>query len=71
MSEYISKDDAQVIINVLDKLTYTLQNAVVYISIKDRLQKYIDNPDSTQIKITGKNTAEVVEPAVIEPEIVK
>lgn len=45
MAEYISKDDAQVLIDLIQSDMYSINNAKVYISIMDRLQKYIKDPD--------------------------
>lgn len=49
--EYISKDDAKLLIETLDAKTYTLTDAKKYISIKDRLKAYIADPDSLQKEI--------------------
>jgi hypothetical protein len=51
MSEYISKDDAKVLIDMLDSKQYSLKDAKDMLSIKERLQKYIDNPKSTQLEV--------------------
>lgn len=53
--EYISKDDAAILIAVLNKLTYNLKDAKVYLGITDRLQAYIDDPDSKQIRKADVN----------------
>jgi len=47
--EYISKDDAQKLINLIDKQTYSIVDARVYIAIRDRLTKYINAPDSMYV----------------------
>jgi hypothetical protein len=48
--EYISKDDAKLLIDLLNSKEYSLTNAKVYLSIKDRLQKYIDTPESISVQ---------------------
>jgi len=45
MSEYISKDDAKVLINLIKKYQYTIDEAKIYVSIIDRLNLYIKAPD--------------------------
>jgi len=51
MSEYISKDDAKVLIDMLDSKQYSLKDAKDILSIKERLQLYIDNPKSDQLEV--------------------
>ena len=51
MAEYISKDDAKLIIDVLDSKAYSLSDAKKYISIKDRLKAYMNDSDSVQREI--------------------
>lgn len=48
--EYISKDDAKALISLLNDKTYTLKEAKNYLTIKERLQMYMDDPDSVMVK---------------------
>ncbi len=50
MSEFITKDDAKALIKLIEKYQYTVQEARVYISIMDRLNKYIVAPDKEDKK---------------------
>ena len=70
MAEYISKDDAILLMSLLDEKTYSLTDAKIILSLRDRLKTYIDNPEGEQIKMVGKNTAVLVveEPKEIEKE---
>lgn len=43
--EYISKDDAKLLIDVLNGQTYTLADAAKYIEIIRRLQSYAQSVD--------------------------
>jgi hypothetical protein len=49
MAEYITKDDAQILVNLLDEKQYSLDEAKKFISIKERLQKYINDPDALTV----------------------
>ena len=70
MAEYISKDDAILLMSLLDEKTYSLTDAKIILSLRDRLKTYIDNPEGEKIKMVGKNTAVLVveEPKEIEKE---
>lgn len=57
MAEYISKDDATLLISLLDEKTYSLVEAKPMLSLRDRLKSYVDNPDSEQVRIVDANTA--------------
>lgn len=49
--EYISKDDAKLLIDILNNGIYdNLQSAEKVIPVKKRLQSYIDDPDEKEIK---------------------
>jgi len=67
--EYITKDDAKLLITLLNAQSYTLSNAKVYLDMRDRLQLYIDNPDATQIEIVNVGKAVVVDPVLASPMI--
>jgi len=58
--EFISKDDAQRLITVLDGGTYNLTDAATFLGIRERLQAYIDQPDNLQIKMVDVGKAEAV-----------
>lgn len=49
--EYISKDDAKYLITLLDSKEYSLKDAKNVLSIKERLQKYIDDPKASQLEV--------------------
>lgn len=48
--EYISKDDAKILIDLIKGNVYSIDVAKKYISICDRLKMYIDDPDSERVK---------------------
>lgn len=58
--EYISKDDAQKLIDMINAQSYEIEYAKTMLGIRERLQSYIDNPDNLQIKMVDAKTAESV-----------